>query len=481
MTTTNSSNNTVTAEHPDYRKYKFVWEEMRHHLAGSRMIKSKGTKYLPMLGDEHNEEDKRDYEKYKRRAIYLEATKRTHQALMGTLLRKPIQITGITDEQRELFKQVTLDGYSLQAMVRRIISEMLATSRCGVLVERSKPGEGQRTYFVKYTAEEIINWRYERIEDQYKLTMVVLKETYVREHDRFGYNEDIRFRVLELVDGVYTQSVFEGAVNTKNELVYNLTEEVVPLNVGEPLDYIPFVFFTPQGNDPTVQEPVLSAIAEINTSHYMTSADLEHGRHFTGLPTAWVAGFDTDQVLKVGSQVAWVSSNANARAGFLEFTGGGLGSLERALAEKQEQMAAMGSRMMRSQRKQVESAEVARLGQSAETSTLTDIAFAGSESLTTLLTYWLKWQGTETPEVQAEFNNDFMDVHLDSATLTALLSAWMSGAISYETLFFNMQQGELIPDGTDVDTERDRIESAGPPIDNMAPTGDVNGDTSTTA
>jgi len=463
------TDNSVTTEHPQYKDYKVVWEWMRTHLAGSRAIKSKGTVFLPMLGDESDDQAKQDYEKYKRRAIYFEATKRTHQALLGAIMRKPVQFTGLTEEQLDSFKQVTLDGYSMAAFVRSVMEELVSVSRCGVLVERARASDGGGIYFVKYKAEDIINWRFERLNDKYRLTLIVLRETYVRDLERFGFEEGTRYRVLELVDGVYVQSVFEGTINGRNELVYNLTESPVPLNTGEPLDYIPFVFFTPNGNDPTVHEPVLSSIAVINESHYHTSADLEHGRHFTGLPTAWVAGFDTDQELKVGSQVAWVSSNPSARAGFLEFTGAGLGSLQVALAEKQEQMAAMGSRMLRAQRRQVETAETARIGQSAETSTLSSLAIAAGESLTTLVTYWLNWQGVQEPDIAADFNTDFIDTHLEPTAMTALVSAWMSGAISYETLFYNLQQGELVPDGRTVEDELDKIAmqmpTSVPPID----------------
>lgn len=461
----------VSTKHEQYEEYHPVWQEMRDHLAGSRAIKSKGTEYLPMLGDQNSQEDQQNYQSYLKRALYYEATKRTQAALLGALMMKPPQFHGIDSKYTDMFSQVTMEGYSMETFIRNMLSELIGLSFTGALVERSTQDNGGELYFVQYKAESILNWRFQRVGDKIKLTLVVLEEKYIEETGRFESEEKTRYRVLELIDGVYTQSVFNEVMGD-DEAVYLVESDdtIVPANVGAPLDEIPFVFFTPLGNVPEVVEPVLSSIATINTSHYMSSADLEHGRHFTGLPTAWVAGFDTDTKLSIGSQVAWVSEDPNARAGFLEFLGTGLNSLVMALAEKQEQMATMGARMLRAPRTGVEAAETARIYQSAESGTLTGLAKAASESFTALIGYWLRWQGVEDlSDVNVELNTDYVDTRLDPTALTALVSSWMSGAISYDTLFYNLQHGEVIPDGIDSETERDLIETQKPVVDESDP------------
>ena len=457
------ANNDVATKHDQYSEQEDAWKEMRDHLKGSRAIKKAGVKYLPMLGDPTSRSDRMDYEAYKMRALYYEAAKRTKQAMVGALFMKPPEFTELDDKYREQFKQVTLDGYSMDTFLRNVASEVVSVARCGVLVERAREDDGGHMYFVHYKAEEIVNWRFERIEDKILLTLVVLKESYTEADGRFDSQERTRYRVLELTDGVYTQSVFNVSLGEKGEMRYVESEEVVPVNTGEPLSEIPFVFFTPMGNIPEVQESPLSSIAEINASHYRTSADLEHGRHFTGLPTAWVAGFDTESELKIGSQTAWVSDNVSARAGFLEFTGSGLSTLQVALQEKQEQMATMGARMLRPPKTGVEAAETARIYQAGESGTLGDLALAIGESMNALMEYWLRWQGEEEPEVSVEMNTDYVDSRIDSSTLTALLNTWMAGGISYETFFYNLQHGEMVPDGRTADDERDLIDQGGGP------------------
>lgn len=462
----------VTTEHDDYGEFKDVWQEMRDHLSGSRKIKMAGTKYLPMLGDKKNPVDRKNYQSYLMRALYYEATKRTREAMVGAMFMKPPQFTNLEDKYAAEFKQVTMDGYSMDTFMRNVVNELVSVSRTGVLVERAKAEDGGHIYFVQYTAEDIINWRFERVNDEIVLTLVVLRETYTEEEERFDSEEKTRYRVLELVDNVYVQSVFNMVKGDNDQINYVESDEVVPVNVGEPLPFIPFVFFTPLGNVPTVVEPVLGSIAAINLSHYRTSADLEHGRHYTGLPTAWVAGFDTDQELQIGSQIAWVSDQPNARAGYLEFTGTGLGTLQIALAEKQEQMATMGARMLRAPKTGVEAAETARIYQSAESGTLGNLALAASESFTVLLDYYLQWEGREDHEVSVEMNTDYVDSRIDPASMTSLLGMWMAGAISYDTLFFNLQNGEVIPDGATAEDEQDKISSDPPPATELAPTND---------
>jgi len=440
--------------HADYVEFLEEWLCLRDHLAGTRRIKEEGTKYLPALGDDADK-----YVAYKMRALYYEATKRTHQALLGALLMKPAQYQGIENED---FGQVTPDGFTMPTFQRNVLSELIAVGRTGVLVDLPRDDSAEVPYFVQYSAEDIINWRFERVNDRIQLTLVVLREKYEEAKGRFGTDRKTRYRVLELIDGVYVQSEHKALRDDKDRVAFQSDGEIVPMKRGQPLDYIPFVFFTPLGNVPQISEPPLSPLAAINESHYRTSADLEHGRHFTGLPTAWVAGFDPDTVLEIGSQVAWVSSDPAARAGFLEFTGQGLRALETAMAEKQEQMATMGARMLRAPRNGVEAAETARIYQSAESGTLAGLAQAASESFTQLLKYWAEWQGQNPDGLSVEFNTDYIDTRMDPAMLTSLLAAWQTGAISYDSLFYNLRQGELIPDKVTIEDERGLIESEGP-------------------
>ena len=77
-----------------------------------------------------------------------------------------------------------------------------------------------------------------------------------------------------------------------------------------------------------------------------------------------------------------MSETPGATAGYLEFTGQGLTSFERAMDRDERLMAVLGSRLLQDQKKVGETAEAIRLRQSGEDSALSVIATSVSESLT---------------------------------------------------------------------------------------------------
>jgi hypothetical protein len=124
---------------------------------------------------------------------------------------------------------------------------------------------------------------------------------------------------------------------------------------------IPFVFHGPYDSLPKCSKLPLDDIIAVNLDHYRLDADYKHGLHFTALPTAWVSGFSQDAQLRIGSSTAWVTDTVGAQAGFLEFTGQGLSTFERAMDHAERLMAILGSRLLESQKRVSESAEALTL------------------------------------------------------------------------------------------------------------------------
>ena len=60
-------------------------------------------------------------------------------------------------------------------------------------------------------------------------------------------------------------------------------------------------------------------------------------------------------------------------------------------------------------------------------------------------------------EAYISINTDFLPAELKGSDLTALVSSWQSGAISKETMFYNLQQGEIIPENTTFEEEEEAI------------------------
>ena len=140
-------------------------------------------------------------------------------------------------------------------------------------------------------------------------------------------------RLSDFDDGpIYFQEIWDELESSdKTEQQFTRTELIVPTLPGRVYwREIPFTFYNPMTTRPDPEKPPLLDLAVLNLSHYRNSADLEHGLHFTGLPTPWAAGFKAAQgELFIGSAAAWVTDEPQAKAGYLEFTGAGLGAIEK--------------------------------------------------------------------------------------------------------------------------------------------------------
>ena len=107
----------------------------------------------------------------------------------------------------------------------------------------------------------------------------------------------------------------------------------------------------------------------------------------------------------------------------------------------------------------VESADTATIHRSGENSVLSGIAQNISTGITEALKIFSLWAGGDD-NITLELNREFLDMRLTAQELTALVSAWQSGAISQDTLFYNFKNGELYEDDLTLEDEQSRIDNS---------------------
>jgi len=481
----------VDSKHPEYKEHIDGWHRCRMLVAGSDKVKQAAEFFLPRLGGQ----DSIMYAAYKDRATFYAAAARTVEGLNGVVFRKQPSIA-FPESKLDLLEQVTSDGAPLLSSLQSTFSNLLTVGRHGCLLDFETFNGAIEPYIAAYTAESILNWRASReVDGKHKLTMVVLKEdTYeVDQDDPFKLNDVELIRTLQLLTRdeleVITQSAVDAFAVASTQRVYTVIEwrksnkssakeewfissVRQPIIRGKTLDYIPFVFFSPRELTPACAKSPIADICDLNVSHYRTSADLEHGRHFTALPTPWVAGFDSGLTLRIGSETAWVSEDPNAKAGYLEFTGQGLASLEKALDQKEAQMSVMGARLLETPKKAAEAADSHRQRRVGEDSIVASIAATVSDGYTRLLTWMAEWMAVSQEEISVELNTDYSNLPMDHNTLNALVAALQAGRISYDTFIYNLARGELLPEGRTAEEELNLIELESPqparvPADNL--------------
>ena len=430
----------IESKHPLYIETENKWTRVRDSFLGSDKVKEKGEVYLPKLSSQ----DKKSYESYVMRAMYVNAIKNTVQGLVGAVMRiEPV--INAPDRILELAQDITGTGVSLKDFISNMLSEQLLMGRQGILIDRTE----DRAYLSGYTTEQMTNW----MDD-----VIVLKETYVAHalNDAYDMTYEVQYRELMLdEDNKYVVRIWRDSQG------WSLWNEIYPTKVGQSLDEIPFVALSGNELNLNPTQPPLMSLVDTNLSMYRTSADLEHGRHFTALPTPYVTGIDGDSELKIGSGSAWILPDSSSRAGYLEFTGQGLQALEKAVEEKRSIMASLGASLLQTEKTGVESAEAVRLRQNSESSVLVGAVLSVQEGIAKALSLMAEWEGV-SGDIEVELNTDFSDTKISAQDLTALMGAWQSGGISHETFLHNMKKGEVIANDISVEDERDRIDLQNP-------------------
>jgi len=469
----------VDTKHPQYKQAEDDWRRCRDVLDGERAVKAAGILYLPALEGQ----SARDYESYKTRAMFFAASSRTRQGLAGAIFRKEPELT-VPAAMEDLLDHLGNAGQSLEQLTHTTLDEVIGMGRVGLLVDAPDDVENGEPFLSIYYAEDIVSWNSQLIAGRQVLTRVVLREMTQTPDpkDPFAFKPVTKYRVLRLgqasgTDGAEVEPTVASdaltyfvevwakveATSSEKESWFIEKTTVPRMRGGKALDEIPFIFIGPSSQEPEVEKSPTLDLANVNLAHYRNSADLEHGLHMSALPTAWAAGFDLKgDELKVGSVIAWVTNEPAAHCGFLEFTGAGLGAIKEAMQEKKSEMAALGARLLEEQKREAEAAETLRLRQSGEQSVLAKIAGSCSEGIEhalELVAQWLALGG----EIAFKLNRDFNLLGIEPAMVTQLMLAVQSGMLSWNTWFYNIQRGELIPDNVTAEDEAALI-AAGPPM-----------------
>jgi hypothetical protein len=367
--------------------------------------------------------------------MYYNGIERTVRGLVGAVMRiDPI----IEVPDKINLKDITGTGVSINDFISYMLSEQLLMGRQGVLVDYS-----DRAYLTGYKTEQITNW-FDGV--------IVLEESYRKTDSADPYKSDYKtqYRELTEVDG-YAVNIW------RDDKGWKVIDSKNPNRRGDRLSSIPFIAISEDGFNLDPKIPPMLALADTGLSMYRTSADLEHGRHFTALPTPYVTGIDADSELSIGSGTAWILPDSSSRAGYLEFSGQGLQALEKAMDEKRSMMASLGAQLLQSQKAGVESADSVRLRQNAEASTLVSTVKIVERGIQNALQLMADWEGL-SGEVSVKLNTDFVDTKLNPQEITVLMGAYQSGSISHDTFLFNMQKGEILPVGVSIDDEKERID-----------------------
>jgi len=465
---------TVTEPRIEYTDQLIDVQRNRAAVAGERSVKRGGVKFLPPLAsmccsityDENGEQQFRQsitltkegqaaYTKYIALASFYGATGRTVDGLVGLIFSKQA-VQDLPDSIQYLDENADSKGNSLRDLAKKAATEAMISPRSGILVARPSTPEGSsiadveaqnlRPKLLSYKFEDIINWDYEVINNVEKLSLVVLCELTTK-RDGFKVDVEKQYRVLELIEGVYHQSLYNDAGAQ--------IEGVLPVTInGSTSDIIPFYFIEVGAEG----KSIINDLVDMNFHHYQVSADYNSKNHFSSFTIYYETGADSSQNMLMGNGVKWSNRSSDATFGILQ-PDGNADALRISLQDDEQRMAALGAEALKPRSSGAESAEAKSLDQVAQNSTTADVAITISEALTKALNFASMWMGS-TEEAVYQLNTDYNPTGMSGQDLTAIVSAYQGGAISYDTLYENLQRGEIASVERTADEERAMITNA---------------------
>lgn len=476
-----------------------AWSRTRHASAGNFRVKRMRTTYLRQLGGQTRDE----YEAYLERVSFLEATGRTREALSGLVFAKDAVIA-VPAALPYLATDATGDGTPLIDFASHIVNEQLETGFGAIVVSHNgdpeNPGTAAapsgRPVLAYYPGEHVLAYEFGAVGGARRLTSLRLWEMLSEPdaEDEFARVDVEQVRVFDIDDLGVRERVFRKVETKKGAPVEwaQFGPEARPMRGGAALDEIPAVIVSATGKPEPGHIP-LSPLAELNLSHYRTSADYEHALHFCGLPTPYATGVSTtrrrgdlaalqdvalgpgyeamrstaiepEPALTLGSSQVIVLESDKAALRYLTLPVEGVGALREALSGKEAQMATLGASMLAQRAAQPESGEAISLRRSAETSGLVVLANSVSAALTRAIEIAALWQGADPTEAAIELNTDYDTRRIDPGLLTALVAAVNAGRMSPDTFVWNLKRYGMLEGGVTVDDELSRIEQSGPAL-----------------
>lgn len=391
------------------------------------------------------------YEVYKERANYYNVTRRTVQALVGMVFAKyPLIVAPDRFQNKELTQTA-----------RKAVIQCLQKGRCGLLANYpvndgvvSKQQLNTLGYEPKvtlYEAESIINWR--TVKD--KLTLVVIRESYVTEDDGFSIKTAEQLLVLRLTDGVATSQVIQN----KDGAWLPLDVNVIRQSNGSAFTEIPFVFIGAENNDADVDDSPLFDLAKVNISHYRNSADYEESIFIAGQPTLFVTGVTDDwrdyydgisisangtevqqqaNPITLGSRTAHLLGK-NSTAILLQAQANM--ALYEAMVHKEEQMVALGAKLI-DVNTSTKTATEANSDTATNTSILSTIANNVSDAYSKALNYCCLFTGDKS-ECIVTLNTNYSTNKMTPQERQQLIAEWQSGAISFKEMRDKLVEDEI--------------------------------------
>lgn len=444
------------------------WALANALLGGTFAMRAAGETYLPKWPNE-------EPESYKARlatATLFPAFARTVVTLAAKPFSKPATLSEDMPEDIKAFaNDIDQQGRNLHVFAGDVMKELMGPGLAGILVDYPKAvgvktqadekAKGLRPYWVMVKAEQILGWRAERVQGEWRMTQLRLLECVTEKDGDFGEVEVSQVRVLEPGKwAVYRKK--------KDKDEWELADSGVTT-----LTVVPFVPCYGERTGFMMAKPPLLELAHLNVKHWQSQSDQDTILHVARVPILALIGIDDDKFkLTVGASTA-VKLPLTGDLKFVEHQGASIEAGKASLDDLKEEMRQAGAELL--VLKPTTTATQVHSENAIGLCALQEITLSLQDSLNAALDLTAKWINKDAAGTVSLFN-DFGAATLDAATATLIKDMVAAGQLSKETGFKEQQRRGTISGELVWDDEKEKIEAQGPDLGLISGGGGDGGD-----
>jgi hypothetical protein len=461
-------NDKVDIRHADYTKTEPQRTLFSDVCTGTSALRDKAKQYLPKFPLEHPD----DYKARCEAATLLNITSKTRDALCGLVFQKditlgkdvPTEIQG-TETEAGLSENIDQKGNHLNVFARDLFEDsfdgwafLLVDAPTAKATDKGQEKSmGLRPYWVKYKAEDVINWDYRvnPISKKTELSLVVLRER-KNESDGMMFARKLvtYYRVFHLKEnenGVYWQLWKEkteaDGKTIKLELV---TNDTLLDNHTE----IPGSFVRCPGD-----APPLIDLGYKNVEHAQTYSDYKWVLHLTCVPIPYTSGANITDNEKdqIGGKMWHLPEGG--KVDFAEVKGTAIDKSESCLENIKKEMGQLGLAMLAGQPVKGDvTATETMLDSIQETSALQVQATQLKDCLERALGFTAIYLGKKADEGgSVELGCSWTQLALTTEELTAMSGLVDAGQYSLESMLWYLEKTSKLPPDITAAKEMERI------------------------
>lgn len=468
----------TNVDSPDFRSAEFHrqredWLKADDILGGTPRIREKKDKYMPQFEDEDDE----DY-KLRVDSVYLySGFTDTVDGLTGMVFAKDPQLgEDVAKEIVEHWEDIDGNGTHGDLFIKAAFSNSLAKGFSLLMVDFPSVDPstmdlgqfrrlGLRPYWLRFDAQQVINFRTQRRGSRLYVTLLVIIETVQEPRGEYGYTDVVQWRVYQHAFGkTPKEDVISWKIMRQDDT--DKSFRVHKSGVYSGVDEIPWsVTYTGRVEGVFECKSPIAQILYMIIAVLGLESDHMHGLHKSAIPIFVTIGRPYDpnkaeEKLRLGYNTAIEIPDPAGKAFYVESEGKALGQVADKIEKIKAEIARVGLSMLEKSTTQVESFESKRLDRAQQDSRIATAVRSHGDAIERCLRFHAMFMGLK-PEQGGSItlNRDFESLALDPALIDKYILLVETGRLSLRTFFNILIAGKALPRGFNWEDEKKQIET----------------------